>query len=86
MVRSRIAAASAARRPPERWTSAIVAAPLFGRAESAGDGCAKAAPLQGDTRLLGVFAERDGEGYALFRLAGSRPAARAHRPGDRAAT
>jgi type II secretory pathway component PulC len=24
--------------------------------------------LSGDTRLLGVFAERDGQGYALFRL------------------
>ncbi len=26
------------------------------------------ATLSGDTRLLGVFAERDGKGYALFRL------------------
>lgn len=52
---------------PERWTAAIVAAPLFGRADSAAT-IAKAVPLQGDTRLLGVFAERDGEGYALFRL------------------
>jgi len=25
-------------------------------------------PLAGDTRLLGVFAERDGKGFALFRL------------------
>ena len=31
------------------------------------------APLQGDTRLLGVFAERNGEGYALFRLADRGP-------------
>lgn len=52
---------------PERWTPAIVAAPLFGRAENTPT-VAKVAPLQGDTRLLGVFAERGGEGYALFRL------------------
>lgn len=29
------------------------------------------ATLQGETRLLGVFAERDGGGYALFRIAGT---------------
>jgi len=52
---------------PDRWTSAIVATPLFGRAESTPT-VAKAAPLQGDTRLLGVFAEQGGQGYALFRL------------------
>jgi len=52
---------------PERWTSSIVAAPIFGRAEAPA-AAVKAAPLQGDTRLLGVFAERDGGGYALFRL------------------
>jgi hypothetical protein len=52
---------------PERWTPAITAAPIFGRADAPAP-AAKAAPLQGDTRLLGVFAERDGRGYALFRL------------------
>jgi hypothetical protein len=52
---------------PERWAQAIVAAPIFGRADTAPP-AAKAAPLQGDTRLLGVFAERDGAGWALFRL------------------
>jgi hypothetical protein len=57
---------------PDRLAPAIVAVPLFGRAE------APAAPapetpstLQGDTRLLGVFAGADGTGHALFRL-GSR--------------
>ena len=52
---------------PERWTSAIVAAPIFGRAE-APPMAVESTPMQGDTRLLGVFAERDGGGYALFRL------------------
>ena len=53
--------------PPERWAPSIVSAPLFGRAEAPAP-VASAAPLQGDARLLGVFAERNGEGYALFRL------------------
>lgn len=55
--------------PPERWTPAIVAAPLFGRA-GAPQPVDSGAPatLQGDTRLLGVFAEADGAGYALFRV------------------
>jgi hypothetical protein len=54
---------------PQRWTSAIVAAPIFGRAEMpTTTPPGKPVPLQGDTRLLGVFAERDGRGYALFRL------------------
>ena len=54
--------------PAERWTPAIVAAPLFGRA-GAPQGAEAVAPvtLQGDTRLLGVFAEAGGAGYALFR-------------------
>jgi hypothetical protein len=57
--------------PPEaeRWTPAIVAAPIFGRA-GAPQAVEAASPttLQGDTRLLGVFAETGGTGYALFRL------------------
>jgi hypothetical protein len=57
---------------PDRWAPAILASPLFGRA-----GASAAAPaattdepatLQGDTRLLGVFAASDGTGHALFRL------------------
>jgi hypothetical protein len=57
---------------PDRWTPAIVAAPLFGRADAPA-AAAKPIPLLGDTRLLGVFAERDGQGYALFRLADRGP-------------
>jgi hypothetical protein len=52
---------------PEHWASSIASAPLFGRAEAPLP-VAAAAPLQGDARLLGVFAERNGQGYALFRL------------------
>ena len=60
--------------PPERWTPAIVAAPLFGRA-GAPQGVNSSAPaaLQGDAKLLGVFAESGGAGYALFRLADRGP-------------
>ena len=51
---------------------AIVAVPLFGRAVAPAAQPADApAALSGDTRLLGVFAEAGGTGYALFRL-GSR--------------
>ena len=62
--------------PPdaERWTPAIVAAPLFGRAvEPQAGETAAPATLQGDTRLLGVFAEAGGKGYALFRLSDRGP-------------
>jgi hypothetical protein len=62
--------------PPEaeRWTPAIVAAPLFGRvgAPQAPD-AVMPATLQGEARLLGVFAETGGGGYALFRLADRGP-------------
>ena len=57
---------------PDRWTPSIVAAPLFGRGD-APQTAVKPAPLLGDTRLLGVFAERNGEGYALFRLSDRGP-------------
>ena len=52
----------------ERWAPAIVATPLFGRA-AAPAAQALVAPdaMPGDARLLGVFAEKDGTGYALFR-------------------
>lgn len=58
---------------PERWAPAIAATPLFGRAAAAvaaetTAGKVETTMLQGDTRLLGVFAERDGGGYALFRF------------------
>jgi hypothetical protein len=58
---------------PERWTTAIVAAPLFGRPSTStttGPTGMPPAPatLRGDARLLGVVAERGGGGYALFRL------------------
>lgn len=61
----------------ERWTEAIVAQPLFGRtaAEPAPQAGAPASAqtLGPDARLLGVFAEADGRGYALFRLAERGP-------------
>ena len=61
----------------DRWAPAILASPLLGRA-----GASAAAPtattdepatLQGDTRLLGVFAASDGTGHALFRLGARGP-------------
>ena len=59
---------------PERWTPAIVAVPLFGRAGAPqAVEAAASTTLQGDTRLLGVFAETAGQGYALFRLADRGP-------------
>ena len=54
--------------PLERWTPAIVAAPIFGRAGAPAAETAASTTLQGDTKLLGVFAESGGAGYALFRL------------------
>lgn len=57
---------------PDRFAPSIVAAPLFGRADVPA-AAVSSAPLQGETRLLGVFAERNGEGYALFRLADRGP-------------
>ncbi len=59
----------------ERWTESIVAAPLFGRASTASaiEAQPVAKPLGGDARLLGVFAESDGRGYALFRFADRGP-------------
>ncbi len=58
---------------PERWTTAIIAAPVFGRpgaSPAAGPSGLPPAPatLRGDARLLGVVAEQGGGGYALFRL------------------
>jgi len=53
---------------PDRWAPAIASAPIFGRTGTAVVPT-KAVPIEGDVRLLGVFAERGGGGYALFRLA-----------------
>jgi len=57
---------------PERSAPAILAAPLFGRlAAPPGTptpAASEPAMLQGATRLLGVFAARNGAGHALFRL------------------
>lgn len=57
--------------PPADPVATIAASGLL-----RGPGAAPAAPakpeesaLAGDTRLLGTFAERDGKGYAVFRLA-----------------
>jgi hypothetical protein len=61
---------------PERWSEAITAYPVFGRAAPAAaavDGQPAAQTLGPDARLLGVFAEADGRGYALFRLAERGP-------------
>ena len=58
----------------EPWAPAIVASPLFGRSmASAPVSADPPAALPGDTRLLGVFAERDGAGYALFRSGARGP-------------
>ncbi len=61
----------------EPWAPAIVAVPLFG-ADASGPAATRSGPastsvMQGDARLLGVFAGRDGEGYALFRFADRGP-------------
>ncbi len=60
-------------REPASWAPAIAASALFGSRGAPAQGAAApaAVTLSGDTRLLGVFAERDGGGYALFRLAGT---------------
>jgi hypothetical protein len=46
---------------------------MFGRAGGAAVETAAPMTLQGDTRLLGVFAESGGAGYALFRLSDRGP-------------
>lgn len=64
---------------PTRFAPLIVATPLFGRANApaatAPDTASvrPAAQLQGDSRLLGVLAQRNGGGYALFRLGDRGP-------------
>jgi hypothetical protein len=54
---------------PDRWAPAIASAPIFGRAGApVASVPANPVAMGGDARLLGVFAERGGTGYALFRL------------------
>jgi hypothetical protein len=54
---------------PENAAAAVIATPLFGRAGLPVAAAPNApTPAQGDARLLGVFAESGGVGYALFRL------------------
>lgn len=58
---------------PDRWSAAISAAPLFGTATTPASPATVAQPaaaptVVGEVRLLGVFAEPGGAGYALFRL------------------
>jgi hypothetical protein len=55
---------------PSEWARRIADARLFGAAAS---GAAAAPTATGDLRLLGVFAERDGKGYALFRSSARGP-------------
>jgi hypothetical protein len=58
----------------ERWAPAIVAAPLFGRTGTpAVQDVGTVATFPGDARLLGVFAEANGTGFALFRFADRGP-------------
>jgi hypothetical protein len=56
---------------PETWAPGIAASAPFGRAPVAPPTSAPASgpsSLPSDTKLLGVFASRNGEGYALLRL------------------
>jgi hypothetical protein len=57
---------------PEPWAGAINGAHIFG--ETGAEPVAGApVTMQGETRLLGVFAEADGGGFALFRLSDRGP-------------
>ena len=57
---------------PEPWAVAINGARIFGEPGAAPVAGAPVA-MQGDARLLGVFAEANGGGFALFRLADRGP-------------
>ena len=57
---------------PEPWSPAIASARIFGETGATPSTAAPAA-MQGETRLLGVFAEANGAGFALFRLADRGP-------------
>lgn len=61
---------------PADIAATIAASGLFGASGGAPlppAGAESAPALAGETRLLGVFAEADGQGYALFRIAGKGP-------------
>ena len=65
-------AALTADKVAEPWAPAIVAAAPFGHGATTSQ-AGTSTPMSGtglpaDARLLGIFAGRDGEGYALFRL------------------
>ena len=56
--------------PPADPAATLIASGLFrGTGPTAAPASEPVQSLAGDTRLLGVLAKRDGEGYALFRLA-----------------
>lgn len=57
---------------PEPWAAAIDDARIFG-APGVAPTAGMPVALQGETRLLGVFAEPNGGGFALFRLADRGP-------------
>jgi hypothetical protein len=57
--------------PTDEYARRIADARLFGAA--AAPAPAAAAPVSGDLRLLGVIAERNGRGYALFRSGARGP-------------
>jgi hypothetical protein len=56
--------------PQSEWARRIADARLFG---AAAPNTAAAPSTLGDLRLLGVFAQRDGKGYALFRSSARGP-------------
>jgi hypothetical protein len=59
---------------PERLAPVVVAVPLFGRSAASAPAVAtEPSTLQGDVRLLGVFAAGEGAGHALFRLGARGP-------------
>jgi hypothetical protein len=58
---------------PEPWSPAIASARIFGEPGAAAASTGAPATMQGETRLLGVFAEANGGGFALFRLADRGP-------------
>ncbi|MCL2297702.1 MAG: hypothetical protein FWC38_06530 [Proteobacteria bacterium] len=54
--------------PIESPTAVLRAAPLFGSAPMAPTGKSGDAALEGELRLLGLIAENEGQGYAVFRF------------------
>jgi hypothetical protein len=54
--------------PIESPTTVLRAAPLFGSAPVAPTGKSEAVVLEGELRLLGLIAENEGQGYAVFRF------------------